>query len=212
MSLVERSKSQDVGIVAQLTRSTRRLLELSPFYSKKKEEEFTNLVKSTIAKLLKDLQSGGFCEFPDDDMERLYHVDLKGVNGQRYWVYLDYGLKTFQENSRDVSIHASDLSDGASSPRHFVLSFSGERDRPFFGPNWLGVSYFCIDRHGPSGQKKPRFTSEEKYEFLQELIAASIDEEETHRRFDNLEQEYEKEKQDWSVRWARDVDPNLFLQ
>lgn len=164
------------------------------------KQEYQNLVYQTIRKLLIDLHQGGFCQEPSEN-ERHYWVALKGKSQQQYAVLAYAEFKNGLLKQADVD--AGDWNVPVEEKRILLFGLSKlDPSVSFSDPLWEGARLFAM-RKSHKGTKNERLSKQEGEVFLNELLNAQIDQEETEKEFEKAR----RASPNWRHYWAKEGPP-----
>lgn len=176
-------------------RSLTRPKSLSP-----EQQEYQELVYKTLRRLIINLQQGGFCLEPSEN-RRYYWVALRGLQKQ-YGIIADVIFEKGLPKQADVG--AGDLNVPIEGKRSFQFGVSyWDPTVSLSDPAWEGAIGFSMERIR-EWAKNERLSRKEQKSFLNELLSAQIDEEETRKEFEKSK----RESPNWRHYWAKE---RLFL-
>jgi len=147
-----------------------------------------------------DLNQGGFCLEPSE-RRRYYWVALRGESQKQYGIIADV---IFEKGlPRDIDLGAGDLNVPVDGKRslHFGVHY-WDPTISLSDPSWEGAIGFLVERIRERA-KNERLSQKERVAFLNELLSAQIDEEETRKEFEKSK----IESPNWRRYWAKDGPP-----
>jgi len=200
MLLVERKRTYSNIIVENMLDSIPLIGKLRK--EKRDKKELQELLRGAVAKVLQDLQTGGFVqEIRTDDYEEDYWIALEGNNGLKYSA--SFYLASKKEKVEEFTLSIVD-SDSLAVARWFhFLASSLDTSVNFFDADWTGGYLWTMEKmnRGKWWEKPSKLTVVESIAFLQEVISSEIDTETTQKEFDKAKRkEYFP---DWLVFWAQ---------